>query len=173
MRAATASLFPEVDIQTNLGVIQLRLNAEKAPKSVENFLRYVKEGFYRNTIFHRVIRGFVVQGGGFDKDFKAKTPYAPIVNEAQNGLLNHRGTIAMARTSSPNSATSQFFINLENNAALNYPGQDGWGYAVFGEVINGMEVVDAIANQAVGAGGPFTKDVPQSPVIIEHVFLRP
>ncbi|NOZ54746.1 MAG: peptidyl-prolyl cis-trans isomerase [Gammaproteobacteria bacterium] len=165
--------FPKVKLQTNLGDIVIELNSEKAPKSVENFLTYTKDGFYNNTIFHRVIDGFMAQGGGFTEDMQRKGTRAPIQNEANNGLKNDRGTVAMARTNAPHSATAQFFINLVNNDFLNYRSPDarGWGYTVFGKVIQGMEVVDKIRKIPTGASGPFRSDVPQSPVIIESVTL--
>ena len=133
-----------ITLSTNLGNIVLELDAEKAPITVENFLSYVKNGFYNGTIFHRVIDGFMIQGGGFDSSMKQKPTEKPIKNEANNGLKNNKYTIAMARTSIPDSATSQFFINVSNNDFLNYPGQDGWGYCVFGRVTEGTDVVDKI-----------------------------
>jgi peptidyl-prolyl cis-trans isomerase B (cyclophilin B) len=169
---ATENLMPntssKVKLTTNLGAITIQLNTEKAPVSSENFLAYVKEGFYNGTIFHRVIKDFMAQGGGFDKDFKQKTTHSPIKNEADNGLTNIRGTLAMARTSDPGSATAQFFINYKDNAFLNYtsPTPSGWGYAVFGEVIEGMDVVDAMAKQPTGNKGAF-QDVPKTDIIIE------
>jgi len=160
-----------VRMQTNLGTIVLQLDADKAPKSVENFLRYVKEGFFDGTIFHRVIDNFMIQGGGFTADYKQKDTHEPVQNEAKNGLKNLRGTIAMARTSAPHSATAQFFINIKDNAFLDAPGHDGWGYAVFGKVVEGMDVVDKIKGLKTGSGGPFPTDVPQQQVIIEKVTL--
>jgi peptidyl-prolyl cis-trans isomerase B (cyclophilin B) len=162
---------PKVVIQTNKGDITVELDGDKAPATVKNFLTYVDEGFYDGTIFHRVIEGFMIQGGGFDKDMKQKPTHAPIENEADNGLKNERGTIAMARTSDPHSATAQFFINLKDNDFLNHTSNDpsGWGYAVFGRVTEGMDVVDAIAAAPTGRGGPFPKDVPQETVQIEKV----
>lgn len=141
---------PQVEFVTTEGRIVLELNTEKAPKSVENFMRYAKDGFYNGTVFHRVIPNFMIQGGGFDTQLEQKTTRAPIQNEAANGLQNQRGTIAMARTNQPHSATAQFFINHKNNAALDYPGHDGWGYTVFGKVVQGMEVVDKIAAASTG-----------------------
>ena len=131
---------------TSLGEIELELDAAKAPATVENFLRYVDDGFYNDTIFHRVINGFMIQGGGFTQDLDRKQTHAPVKNEAKNGLSNARGTIAMARTNEPHSATSQFFINHKDNNNLDYPSFDGWGYAVFGKVTRGMETVDRIAD---------------------------
>jgi peptidyl-prolyl cis-trans isomerase A (cyclophilin A)/peptidyl-prolyl cis-trans isomerase B (cyclophilin B) len=159
---------PQVEIRTNLGPITVELFPDKAPKTVENFLEYAKSGFYKDSIFHRVIPGFMIQGGGFGTDMKQKKTREAILLEANNGLKNDVGTIAMARTSSPNSATSQFFINVANNDALNYrPGMPG--YAVFGKVVKGMDVVEKITQIPTGAGGPFPQDVPQKQVIIEDV----
>ena len=157
---------PEVELKTNMGTITLELYADKAPKTVENFLQYVKDGFFKGTIFHRVINGFMIQGGGFTNDFAQKKPRAPVQNEANNGLKNDIGTIAMARTSDPHSATAQFFINLVDNAMLDYPGRDGWGYAVFGKVSDGEDVVDAIRAVKTGRKSMFS-DVPVETVVIE------
>jgi len=157
---------PQVELKTSLGAITLELYPDKAPKTVENFLGYVKSGHYNGTIFHRVIAGFMIQGGGFDTDFNEKPTGAPIINEATNGLKNDRYTIAMARTGDPNSATAQFFINVVDNAGLDYPRPDGFGYAVFGKVIKGMDVVDKIAAVATGPRPPFS-DVPNTPIVIE------
>ena len=158
----------KVKLSTSLGEIIIQLNTEKAPVSSENFLKYVNEGFYNGTIFHRVIPGFMAQGGGFDTGFNQKAVHAPIKNEANNGLTNSRGTLAMARTSDPNSATAQFFINYKDNSFLNHTSQtsSGWGYAVFGEVIEGMDVVDAMAKQATGNRGGH-QDVPKTDIVIE------
>jgi peptidyl-prolyl cis-trans isomerase B (cyclophilin B) len=158
---------PLVHITTNLGDIVVELNEEKAPKSTANFLNYVNKGFYNNTLFHRVIPGFMIQGGGFDTDFHQKPTDATIANEANNGLKNTRGTIAMARTMDPNSATAQFFINLSDNAFLDYKSAtpQGWGYAVFGHVIAGMDVVDKIAKQKTGTRYGH-QDVPVDNVVI-------
>jgi cyclophilin family peptidyl-prolyl cis-trans isomerase len=155
---------PKVSIQTNKGIIVLELYPDQAPKSVENFLAYVDGGFYNGTVFHRVIKDFMIQGGGFTADMKQKATRAPVANEADNGLKNTRGTLAMARTSDPNSATAQFFINLKDNSFLDHTAKTprGWGYAVLGRVTEGMAVVDAIGNAPTGA-----KDVPQETVIIE------
>ena len=163
----------EVKLQTNMGAIVLALNAEKAPATVANFLDYVRSGFYNGTLFHRVIAGFMIQGGGFTADYQRKPTRPPIKNEAANGLKNLRGTIAMARTPNPDSATSQFFINVADNTFLDYqaPTPQGWGYAVFGEVISGMDVVDAISRVPTGSAGPFPKDAPQQPVIIERATV--
>ncbi|MBF6648294.1 peptidylprolyl isomerase [Methylobacter sp. BlB1] len=159
---------PKVKLTTTLGEIVIQLNSEKAPASSANFLTYVNEGFYNGTIFHRVIPGFMAQGGGFDTSFNQKATHAPIKNEANNGLPNSRGTIAMARTPDPDSATAQFFINYKDNSFLNYtsPTPNGWGYAVFGEVVEGMEVVDAMAKQPTGNRGPH-QDVPKTDIVIE------
>lgn len=158
----------KVKLTTSLGEIIIQLNPEKAPISSANFLTYVNEGFYNNTIFHRIIPGFMAQGGGFDTDFNQKAVHDPIKNEADNGLTNKRGTIAMARTNVPDSATAQFFINYKDNASLNHtsPTSSGWGYAVFGEVIEGMDVVDAMAKQPTGNRGGH-QDVPKADIIVE------
>lgn len=155
-----------VVLTTNHGTITLELDVEKAPKSVENFVTYVKSGHYDGTIFHRVIDGFMIQGGGFDPDMKQKSTNDPIDNEAENGLKNDRYTVAMARTSDPHSATAQFFINVGDNDFLNYPGSDGWGYAVFGKVSDGEDVVDAIRAVKTGRKSMFS-DVPVETVVIE------
>ncbi|MGB7756314.1 MAG: peptidylprolyl isomerase [Salinisphaera sp.] len=155
-----------VIFKTNLGDIHIDVDEENAPISAENFLAYAREGFYDGVIFHRVIPGFVVQGGGFDENFNQKSTREPIRNESANGLDNERGTLSMARTQDPHSATSQFFINLEDNEQLNDMGTRP-GYAVFGRVVEGMEVVDAIAKVPTGAAGPFHQDVPQDTVKIE------
>jgi peptidyl-prolyl cis-trans isomerase B (cyclophilin B) len=166
-------MHPRVRINTTMGDIVLELDREKAPKSVANFIKYVQEGFYDGTIFHRVIDGFMVQGGGFTQDFQKKAANAPVENEANNGLKNLNGTVAMARTSDPHSATAQFFINVANNGFLDHrsPTPRGWGYAVFGKVVEGMDVVDNIRRTATGPGGPFRKDVPRTPVVMEKVSL--
>jgi len=158
----------KVKLTTSLGEIVIQLNSEKAPISAENFLTYVKEGFYTGTIFHRIIPGFMAQGGGFDTDFNQKTVHAPIKNEADNGLKNTRGTLAMARTPDPDSATAQFFINYKDNSFLDHtkPTSQGWGYAVFAEVVEGMDVVDAMADAATGNRGGH-QDVPKEDIIIE------
>jgi len=154
-----------VKLHTNMGVITLELDAEKAPNTVKNFLEYVNSGFYSNTIFHRVIGNFMIQGGGFEPGMKQKKTNAPIKNEAANGLRNDKYTVAMARTGDPHSATAQFFINVKDNGFLNYPGQDGWGYCVFGKVVDGKEVVDAIRNVKTGNRMGF-QDVPLEDVVI-------
>ncbi|MES9968801.1 MAG: peptidylprolyl isomerase [Candidatus Thiodiazotropha sp.] len=157
-------------MKTSMGEIGLSLNREKAPKTVANFEQYVRDGFYDGTIFHRVIKEFMIQGGGFTETMDKKQTREPVENEAKNGLKNRRGTIAMARTSAPHSATAQFFINHRDNKFLDYPGQDGWGYAVFGEVTKGMEIVDAIAEQPVGVSAVM-RDVPKTPIVIEKVTI--
>lgn len=159
-------------MQTTKGVIDIELDAEKAPVTVENFLTYVKDGFYDGTIFHRVIDGFMVQGGGLEPGMKEKQTREPIKNEADNGLANDRGTIAMARTNDPHSATAQFFINVSDNTFLNFRSQsvDGWGYCVFGKVVEGMDVVDAIKGVATTTKG-FHQDVPAEDVVIEKVEI--
>lgn len=159
---------PEVLLETSAGDILLELYPDKAPKTVENFLRYVDEGFYDNKIFHRVIPGFMIQGGGMDARMKEKETHEPIENEANNGLKNERGTIAMARTADPHSASAQFFINHADNEFLNHrePSRDGWGYAVFGKVIDGMDVVDKIAKVKTHSVG-IHDDVPVDMVLIE------
>jgi peptidyl-prolyl cis-trans isomerase B (cyclophilin B) len=154
-----------VKLHTNKGVITLELDAEKAPNTVKNFLEYVNSGFYSNTIFHRVIGNFMIQGGGFEPGMKQKKTNAPIRNEAANGLRNDKYTIAMARTGDPHSATAQFFINVKDNDFLNYPGQDGWGYCVFGKVVDGKDVVDAIRDVKTGNRMGF-QNVPLEDVII-------
>jgi cyclophilin family peptidyl-prolyl cis-trans isomerase len=166
----------QVKLETSLGTIVLRLDAAKAPVSTENFISYVKSGHYDGTIFHRVIPGFMAQGGGFSEDFKQKPTSAPIKNEADNGLKNKRGTIAMARTSDPHSASAQFFINYVDNGFLDYKSStpQGWGYTVFGEVTDGMEVVDQMAKVPTGAGGPMPTDVPKTPIVIQKAtVVRP
>lgn len=169
--ASMAGDQPKVAIDTNYGTIVLELYPDKAPETVANFLQYVDSGFYENTIFHRVIDGFMIQGGGFTPDYQQKPVRAPIKNEANNGLSNVRGTVAMARTPQPHSATSQFFINTVDNSRLDYRFEtpQGWGYCVFGKVIEGMDVVDDIAKTPTGPAGPFHSDVPQAPIVIEEV----
>ena len=168
---------PQVDLKTSLGTIRIELYPEKAPKSVANFLQYVRDGHYKDTLFHRVIDGFMIQGGGYDGGFRQKPVRAAIENEAalgvQGGLRNEPGTLAMARTSDPHSATAQFFINLKANGFLDAgsPQGDGVGYAVFGKVVSGMDVVTKIAKSKTGAGGPFPKDVPQPVVVIESASV--
>jgi cyclophilin family peptidyl-prolyl cis-trans isomerase len=160
---------PQVELKTNLGTIVVELSPEKAPQTVANFVRYAKDGFYDGTIFHRVIPGFMIQGGGFTADFTQKPTRAPVRNEAENGLKNTVGTLAMARTSDPHSATSQFFINLADtrNLDFRYPTEQGYGYCVFGKVVKGMDVVERIARVATGPGPADHRDVPLKPVTIE------
>ena len=159
-----------VTMETSKGTITLALDDEKAPETVKSFLQYVKDGHYDGTIFHRVIDGFMIQGGGFTKDMNQKATREPIRNEAMNGLRNRRGTIAMARTMVVDSATSQFFINLVDNDFLDFqsPTPQGFGYAVFGEVTDGMDVVDAIAKAKTGSVGPY-QNVPEEPIVIKKV----
>jgi peptidyl-prolyl cis-trans isomerase B (cyclophilin B) len=170
--AATAAWAanPQVEIETTAGTIKLELYPDAAPGTVKNFIDYVKSGQYAGTQFHRVIRGFMIQGGGYTRDFQEKPTRAPIKNEAEQslkaGLKNEVGTIAMARTNNPNSATTQFFINVANNAALNFGGPSGAGYCVFGKVVAGMDIVDKIAAAPTGPGGPFPTDVPVERVVI-------
>lgn len=157
---------------TNLGSFDLELDAKAAPKTVANFERYVKEGFYNGTLFHRVIDGFMIQGGGFEAGMQHKEGHAPIENEAINGLKNDKYTIAMARTSDPHSATSQFFINVSDNDFLNHtvPSGQGWGYAVFGRVVKGFDVIDRIAKVKTGSSRGF-QDVPKEDVVIEKAEI--
>lgn len=169
--AAAAADSPKVRLTTSAGDVVLELYPDKAPKSVENFLQYVRDKHYDGTVFHRVMDGFMIQGGGFTADLNQKPTRAPIPLEASNGLKNDRGTIAMARTANPNSATAQFFINLVNNAPLNAPSPDGHGYAVFGKVVAGMDVVDKIKGVAVGNQGPH-QNVPKTPVTILKATLE-
>ncbi len=163
----------QVKFETTQGDFVLQLDKAKAPVTVANFLTYVKEGFYDGTIFHRVIPGFMAQGGGFTTDYKQKAVHAPIKNEADNGLLNKRGSVAMARTSDPNSATAQFFVNFIDNAFLNYKSStpQGWGYTVFGEVVQGMDVVDGFGKIPTSSGGPFGTDVPKTPIVINKATV--
>jgi len=162
---------PQVLIKTSAGDITVEMDEAKAPATVKNFLSYVDDGHYAGTQFHRVIKGFMIQGGGYSADFTEKSTRAPVANEADNGLKNDRGTLAMARTSDPNSATAQFFINHADNAFLNHKGKtpQGWGYAVFGKVTSGMDVVDKIAATPTGANAKGMADVPKTPVMIESV----
>ena len=161
---------PNVEIKTNKGSIIVELNQDKAPNTVANFVKYANDGFYTGTVFHRVISGFMIQGGGLDKNLNEKVTRAPIKNEADNGLANNIGTIAMARTNDPHSASSQFFINVANNAFLNHTEKSdrGWGYTVFGKVLKGMDVVDKIAKIPTDGG-----DVPTQTIVIESVTVLP
>jgi cyclophilin family peptidyl-prolyl cis-trans isomerase len=174
--AANNSVFasnPKVRMETTKGVVVIELYPDKAPKTVENFLRYVNEGKYDGTIFHRVIKRFMNQGGGFTPDFKKVETFAPIKNEADNGLKNKRGTLAMARTGDPHSATNQFFVNTVDNAFLDHTSKTtrGWGYCVFATVVDGMNVMDRIAKVPTGANGPFQQDVPMEEILIQKVSV--
>ncbi|OXR49144.1 peptidylprolyl isomerase [Pusillimonas sp. T2] len=171
-QGSSMSANPKVKMQTNFGDMIIELNAEKAPKTVENFVAYVNDGFFDGTIFHRVINNFMVQGGGFEAGMKQKETRDPIENEANNGLRNDRYTLAMARTSDPHSATAQFFINVADNDFLNHtaPTSNGWGYAVFGKVVEGTDVVDKIKVVKTGSKG-FHQDVPTEDVIIEKATV--
>jgi peptidyl-prolyl cis-trans isomerase B (cyclophilin B) len=160
-----------VVFETNLGEIQINLNFEKAPITSKNFIAYVEEGFYDQTIFHRVIKNFMIQGGGFTSKMKQKKTNDEIENEAKNGLKNKKYSVAMARTSAPHSASSQFFINTKDNAFLDYPGQDGWGYCVFGEVLKGHGVVDDI-DEVITSTKAGHRDVPTVPVIIQKAYIK-
>jgi cyclophilin family peptidyl-prolyl cis-trans isomerase len=160
----------KVIIKTNLGTMTAELDAEKAPKSVANFLAYMEAGHYNNTIFHRVIDGFMIQAGGYTVDLKGKPTKPPVVSESQNGLKNETYTVAMARTGNPNSATAQFFINVVNNENLDYPGQDGFGYTVFGKVVKGQEVVDKIKGVLVDDKGIF-QNIPVKPIVITSATI--
>ena len=164
---------PRVQLQTNMGNITVELDAKAAPNSVANFIKYVEDGTYNGTIFHRVISDFMIQGGGFAPDYNQKKTRAQIKNEANNGLKNLRGTVAMARTNDPHSATTQFFINTVDNGFLDYtaPTMQGWGYAVFGKVVEGMDTVDKIRAVPTGRGGPFPSDVPIEKVIINKATV--
>jgi len=157
-----------VIIETNHGSFNIELDAARAPKTVANFLRYVDDKHYDGTIFHRVISGFMIQGGGYDASYQKKAVQSPVENEADNGVLNKLGTVAMARTGDPHSATAQFFVNVADNASLNHKAKidRDWGYAVFGKVVAGMDVVDRIKAVRTGAHGPFSKDAPVEPVVI-------
>ena len=161
---------PQVDMRTSAGTIRLELYPAKAPKSVENFLQYVRDGHYNGTIFHRVIPNFMIQGGGMTPNMAQKQTRAPVPIESKNGLKNDVGSVAMARTSDPNSATSQFFINLKSNDFLNHPGQDGHGYTVFGKVVDGMDVVNKIAAVPTGNQGGH-QNVPRTAVVIESASV--
>ena len=161
---------PQVELRTSAGTITIELYTDRAPVTVKNFLQYVTDGYYNGTIFHRVIDGFMIQGGGFTSNLVKKATRPPIVIESKNGLRNEVGTMAMARTADPNSATSEFFINLVNNDALNYPGRDGHGYTVFGKVINGMEVVEKIAKIPTEVRSPH-RNVPVETVLIKSARI--
>jgi cyclophilin family peptidyl-prolyl cis-trans isomerase len=169
---AAAAVASKVIVHTSQGDITIELYPDKAPKSVDNFLQYVKDGFYSGTVFHRVITGFMIQGGGFTKDLQLKRTRAPIHNEANNGLSNLKYTVSMARTGDPHSAAAQFFVNLVDNKRLDYTADTNgltWGYTVFGKVIKGQDVVDKIAAAPTGASGPLPSDVPTTPITIDKV----
>lgn len=170
---AAGAANPQVELKTSLGAIVVELDAGKAPLTVENFLQYVKDGHYDGTVFHRVIPGFMVQGGGFTADFKEKPTRAPVRNEAGNGLRNATGTLAMARRPDPHSATAQFFINVSDNNSLNFrfPTPEGYGYTVFGKVVKGMDVVEKIVKVPTGPGPAPHRDVPVKPVVIDSARL--
>ncbi len=169
--SAVGAQAPKVRLETNVGDIVLELDPVRAPLTTENFLKYVENEHYNGTVFHRVIDGFMIQGGGFDESLEQKpTAFAPVRNEAANGLKNNKYTVAMARTADPHSATAQFFINVADNNFLNYPGQDGWGYAVFGKVIEGQEIVDKIAAVKTGNKAGL-QDVPEDSVVILRALL--
>lgn len=172
MGAAKKADEPIVKLETNMGDILIQLDGRKAPRTTANFIQYVKSGHYDGTIFHRVIKGFMIQAGGFTPELREKRTLAPIRNEADNGLRNKKYTIAMARTNDPHSATAQFFINTKDNAFLDFKGQsnDKWGYAVFGHVIEGQKVVDRIESVLTGRRGPY-EDVPEEPVIIKKAYV--
>src|SRR6267154_2461360 len=166
--SATPAAAPQVLVVTSLGSFTLELNAERAPLTVAHFLKYVDQGQYTGTTFHRVVANFVIQGGGFDSSYKLKAAPAKVVNESGNGLTNQRGTVGMARSQDPHGSDAQFYVNLYDNEALD-PNKTRWGYAVFGKVVQGMEVVDKIGNVATGARGPFKEDAPLKPVLIERI----
>ena len=172
---AGAADGPRVTFETTQGSFVLELDRRSAPLTVENFLRYVRDGFYRGTVFHRVIPGFMIQGGGYTRGFRQRPTRAPIRNEADRAESNDRGTIAMARTRDPHSATAQFFINVVDNDFLDHRGKTarGWGYTVFGRVVEGMDAVDRIAALPTGSGGPFPKDVPIQAVVIRDTQVHP
>lgn len=164
---------PVVEMHTNLGTLHLELFQKKAPLSVENFVTYVNDGFYDGTIFHRVIEGFMIQGGGIDLRLEPKETREPVKNEADNGLLNEKFTLAMARTGAPHSATAQFFINTANNDFLNHKAKEpsGWGYAVIGKMIGGMRIAEWMSKAPTGPAGPFASDVPLTPMVIEKATI--
>lgn len=169
--SSLSAASPLVEIKTNMGAITLELYPDRAPQTVKNFLQYVQDGHYNGTVFHRVISNFMIQGGGFTADLSHKPTREPIPIESNNGLRNDVGTIAMARTRDPNSATSQFFINVVNNDGLNHPNPDGYGYTVFGKVVKGMEVVDMIATSPTAPGNPPHMNVPLKPIVIERATI--
>jgi cyclophilin family peptidyl-prolyl cis-trans isomerase len=165
---AALAASSQVQVVTSLGSFTVELNAERAPLTVAHFLKYVDQGHYSGTIFHRVIANFVIQGGGFDTGYKVKPAAAKVVNESGNGLTNQRGTIGMARTQDPHGADAQFYVNLYDNEALD-PNKTRWGYTVFGKVVQGMDVVDRIGNAATGSRGPLKEDAPLQQVVIERI----
>ncbi|MEI7536422.1 MAG: peptidylprolyl isomerase [Comamonadaceae bacterium] len=169
---ALAQEAPRVKFVTSVGDFVVELYPDKAPKTVANFLQYVKDKHYDGTLFHRVIDNFMVQGGGYDSKYRQKPTRPPVALEASNGLKNEVGTLAMARTSDPNSATSQFFINVKDNAMLNAPAPDGFGYTVFGKVVSGTETIQKIKSTATGAAGPFASDAPKTPILINSATLE-
>ena len=168
--AGAQTANPRVEFKTTQGSFVIELYPDKAPKTVANFLQYVRDGFYNGTVFHRVIGNFMIQGGGFEPGMKQKPTRPPIENEAKNGLKNDAGTVAMARTSDPNSATAQFFINVQNNDFLNYPGQDGYGYAVFGRIVQGLDVVNKIRGVQTGSRGGH-QNVPVEDVMVQSATV--
>lgn len=171
--AASFAANPQVKLETNMGAIVLELYPDRAPVTVQNFMQYVKDGHYNGTVFHRVIPKFMIQGGGFTPDFKQKPTRQPIRNEADNGIKNTTGTVAMARTANPHSASAQFFINVADNDFLNfrYPTREGYGYCVFGRVVKGMKILQRIASVATGAGPAPHRNVPRKPVVIERAIV--
>jgi peptidyl-prolyl cis-trans isomerase B (cyclophilin B) len=173
--AGTFAADPQVELKTSMGAIVIELYPEKAPATVENFLAYVKSGHYAGTIFHRVIPGFMIQGGGFTREFEQKPTRKPVKNEAGNGLKNTAGTLAMARTPDPHSATAQFFINVSDNDSLNFrfPTPEGYGYTVFGKVVKGLDIVKRIEKVQTGSGPAPHRDVPVKPIVIESAQLLP
>jgi cyclophilin family peptidyl-prolyl cis-trans isomerase len=166
--ATTPAASPQILVVTSLGSFTIELNAERAPLTVTHFLKYVDQGQYSGTTFHRVVANFVIQGGGFDTNYKLKAAPVKVVNESGNGLTNQRGSVGMARSQDPHGSDAQFYVNLYDNEALD-PNKTRWGYAVFGKVVQGMEVVDKIGNVATGARGPFKEDAPLQPVVIERI----
>ena len=166
--AASTAASSQMQVVTSMGSFTVELNAERAPLTVAHFLKYVDQGHYSGTIFHRVIANFVIQGGGFDESYKPKHAPVKVVNESGNGLTNQRGTVGLARSMDPHGGDAQFYVNLYDNEALD-PNKTRWGYAVFGKVVQGMDVVDKIGNVATGARGPFKEDAPLQPVVIQRI----
>ena len=167
-QAQEAEVNPQVEVHTNLGSFVIELDIRRAPLTVETFLSYVQSGHYEGTLFHRVIQGFIAQAGGYDSDFNLKESKRSVANESGNGLSNLRGTIGLARAGEPHSGNAQFYVNLANNDTLD-PNPARWGYAVFGRIVKGMEVIDAIGHRGTGPGGPFPRDVPSEAIIIEEI----